>query len=257
MNAYQRFVYLFPHDGRVEAAMFQIGVCYMFSGQFDRAVQSFSHLMNTFEMDAFTVQAYFRVSDIYVELGKAASAITTLQNLAKIATDFQVRDECYYRIGWIYLERTEWEQARVSFDKISPENAVAYRLRDLVDGLQTHVSGKKKHPGLAGMLSIIPGGGQVYCERYQDALIAFLLNGGLIYAAYEAFDRELYALAGVIAFVEVGFYSGNIYGAVSGAHKYNRRKDRKFIEQLRENVKISLSARPATRGVELALGFSF
>ena len=29
-------------------------------------------------------------------------------------------------------------------------------------------------------------------------------------------------LAAVISFVEFGFYAGNIYGAVSSAHKYNR-----------------------------------
>ena len=40
-----------------------------------------------------------------------------------------------------------------------------------------------------------------------------MLNAGLILSAWEAFDNELYALGGVISFVEFGFYAGNIYGA--------------------------------------------
>lgn len=31
----------------------------------------------------------------------------------------------------------------------------------------------RKNPRLAGFLSILPGAGQFYCERYQDALVAF------------------------------------------------------------------------------------
>ena len=143
------------------------------------------------------------------------------------------------------------------FDKISPNNSEKYRLETLEKALERKSFPKKKRPGLAGALSIVPGGGYLYCERYQDAFMAFLLNAGLIYAAYEAFDNELYALAGVISFVEFGFYSGNIYGAVSSAHKYNQTHDRKLIDYLKENVKVRVSGRPANKGLELSLRLSF
>jgi len=72
------------------------------------------------------------------------------------------------------------------------------------------------------MLSVIPGAGYLYLERYQDALISLLVNTALIFAAYEAFDNDLYVLGGIISFVELGFYAGNIYGATTSAHKINR-----------------------------------
>jgi tetratricopeptide (TPR) repeat protein len=257
VNEYHRFIFLFPQDHRVDKAMFRVGECYKAGRQFDLAVQSFTRVIDESGESAFVVQAYYKLSDIYLEIGRPASAITTLHNLATIVEDPGLRDESYYRIGWIYLDMGDWELARASFDTISHQNREKYRVRDLNDGLASQVRIKKKHPATAGMLSIIPGGGYLYCERYQDALIAFLVNGGLIYAAYEAFDHDMIALGGVIAFVEVGFYSGNIYGAVSSAHKYNQRQDRTFIDRLRKSVKINLSTRPAVQGMELALKFRF
>ena len=45
-----------------------------------------------------------------------------------------------------------------------------------------------------------------------------------IVAAWQAYDDGNEALAGVIGFVGTGFYSGNIYGSITSAHKYNKKK---------------------------------
>jgi len=65
------------------------------------------------------------------------------------------------------------------------------------------------------------------------------------------------ALGGVITFVEIGFYSGNIYGSISSAHKYNRDQDRKLVDRLKENLKVNLSSRPENKGLELSLQYRF
>jgi len=116
---------------------------------------------------------------------------------------------------------------------------------------------RRKSPGVAGALAVLPGGGYLYCNRPRDALISFLLNGGLIYAAYEAFDNDMPALGGVISFVEIGFYSGNIYGSISSAHKYNHDQERRFVDRLKENLKVGLSSRPENKGLELSLRYRF
>jgi hypothetical protein len=64
---------------------------------------------------------------------------------------------------------------------------------------------KRKNPTTAGLLSIIPGAGHLYCERKRDALISFFLNGAMIYAAYEAFDHDLDVLGGIITFFELWY----------------------------------------------------
>ena len=151
----------------------------------------------------------------------------------------------------------QWEQALIVFAEISQEGRNTYRLEDLSKALAEEPKMKQKSAGLAGTLAIIPGAGYLYCGRYQDALIALLVNGGLIWAAYEAFSNDLYALGSVITFVEIGFYAGNIYGSVASAHKYNRKKEQQWIENLRQNLKVNLASRPETRGIELSLRYTF
>jgi tetratricopeptide (TPR) repeat protein len=205
----------------------------------------------------YAIKSYFKISEAYMKLMAFDPAIINLNNLIVVAYDEDVRDEAYYRLGWIYLETASWEKGRQYFSKISVKNKDKYRLEKLAAELDTEKLIPKKNPKLAGFLSVIPGAGYLYCERYQDALIAFLINGALIYAAYESFDSENPALGGLLAFVGVGFYAGNIYGAVTSAHKYNRKKTGLFLERLKDNVKINLSADVKNKGVCLSFQFSF
>ena len=257
IGEYKRFVYFFPEDIRVELAMFRTGMSYFHGKHFTEAIDSFKTLIDRYVNTNFSIKSYFMISESHVKLKAYGPAIINLQNLIAVTDDGNVRDKAYYRIGWIYIETASWEKARLYFSKISAQNKDKYRLERLAAELDKEKLVPKKYPGLAGFFSIIPGAGFLYCERYQDALIAFLLNGGLMYAAYESFDNGHNALGGVIAFVEIGFYAGNIYGAITSAHKYNRNKTGQFIEKLKYNTKVNLSADINNQGVCLSLQFAF
>lgn len=257
VGEYKRFIYFFPEDERVERAMYRIGMSYYLGRQFKKAVDSFNAVIDRYVDTDLSIKSYFMISEAHVKQNALGLAIISLNNLITLTHNQEVMDESYYRLGWIYLESASWEKARFYFSKISDENKTKYKLERLTTELNREKSIPKKDPGLAGFLSILPGAGYLYCERYQDALIAFLLNGGLILAAYESFDDNNNALGGVIAFVEFGFYAGNIYGAVTSAHKYNRKQTVQFIENLKKNTKINLSADVKKKGVCLAFEFIF
>jgi TolA-binding protein len=254
---YNRFIYFFPEDQRVETVMYRIGMSYYLGEHFKNAIDSFNAVIDRYVDTDLSVKSYFMISEAHVKQYAFGLAVINLNNLITITHDEDLRDEAYYRIGWIYIETASWEEARRYFSKISTKNKNKYQLERLADELNKERSIPRKDPHLAGFLSIIPGAGYFYCERYQDALIAFLLNGGLIYAAYESFDYDNNALGGVIAFVEFGFYAGNIYGAVTSAHKYNRKQTGRFIETLKNNTKINLSADVKNKGICLAFEFIF
>ena len=257
VNEYKRFIYFFPKDERVELAMFQIGQSYFLGRKFDEAVKSFKKLTDRYFETEYSIKSYFKISDIYIELKAFDLALINLNNLIMITKDENIRDEAYYRIGWIYIETASWDNARHYFEKISPGNKNKFKLERLADELDKETLIPHKDPNLAGILSIIPGGGYLYCERYQDALIAFLLNGGLILAAYESFDKGHGALGGLITFVGFGFYAGSIYGAVTSAHKFNRKETGQFIYKLKKNTRVNLSADLENKGVLLSFRFSF
>lgn len=257
VGEYKRFIHFFPEDERVELAMFQIGMSYYLGKHFTEAISAFSRLTEQYFETEYSIKSYFKISEAYINLNAFDLAIINLNNLVTITHDEDIKDEAYYRMGWIYIETASWDKAKHSFSKISPQNKHKYKLERLAAELDKEALIPRKNPNLAGFLSILPGAGYFYCERYQDALIALLLNGALMYAAYESFDEEHYALGGIITFVGFGFYAGNIYGAVTSAHKFNRKKTSQFIYKLKHNAQVNISGNLEKKGVCLSLQFSF
>lgn len=257
VDEYKRFIYFFPGDDRVPRAMYQSGMSFYLGRRYTDAIASFNEVIEKPTGSKWAVKSHFMIGESQMRLNRYGSAAITLHNLISVSQDADVRDEANYRLGWIYLETGAWDNAGLYFDKISPANREKFRLERLTSELSQTTGIPRKNPTLAGILSIVPGGGQLYCERYQDALIAFLLNGTLIWAAYEAFDNDNNALGALLTFVEVGFYAGNIYGAVGSAHKFNRANTQQFIDNLRKNTKIDLSADIESKAIQLSLRFSF
>ncbi len=244
ISEYNRFRFLFPEDQRVELARYQIGKSYYNAHQYDNALKEFTRLVREYGQTELGVKAYFGISECFVKMKDFRNAVANLEHLAGLTDNQPIKDEAFYRIGWIYVEAADWDKSRLYFNQISQESENRYATGDLLAELDEVNSIPSKNPGLAGFLSVIPGGGYLYCNRYQDALMAFLLNGGMMWAAYESFDNGNPALGAVIAFVESGFYAGNIYGGMNSAHKFNRAGTRHFIENLKRRTKISLLADP-------------
>ena len=252
---YQRFIHFFENDPRAEKAMFRIGESHFQAGKPNEAIQSFSELINRYPNTELAVDAFFQISRCHMQRRDPVSAEAAMLNLISISDDPAVIDRAHHRLGWIQIENGQWEKAKSHFDRISPENRALYRLDDLGRELERADALEMKDPTTAGVLSVVPGGGFLYCERYRDALVAFLLNGALIWAAVDSFDNEQYALGALISFVEFGFYAGNIHGAVSAAHKYNRAKARGFIQELKQNARIQVSAKDAGLGLSFRYVF--
>jgi hypothetical protein len=72
-------------------------------------------------------------------------------------------------------------------------------------------------------------------------LLAFLLNGLFIAGITQAVTHEEFAIAGVLSFFEVGWYAGNIYGAINGAQKENRYATETFLRNLENRFRVPLA----------------
>lgn len=238
---FKRFIHFFPEDVRIENAMFAVAMSEYHREHFQEAIMAFSETENRFADTPLSIRSAFMISRCYLGLTDTGNALITLNNLLMKTDDVDVRDEAWHALGWIYVERGEFEKATSCFQRISLKNQSVYGTEMLTRELEKNVLVPRKNPRLSGLLSIVPGGGYLYCERYQDALVAFLLNGALIAASWEAFDQGNPALGGVIAAVEFGFYAGNIYGGIAGAHKYNNQKTLDFIETLKEKARIGIA----------------
>ena len=195
-----------------------------------------------------------------MNIGNTGYAQIVLQNYLKMVDDIETKDRIYFNLGKIHLteaRKGKPESLSLSkeyFSKISESGKIIFPTDQYIDLIIKAEQAPQKNPALAGIFSIIPGGGFLYCERYHDAVITFLLNAGLMVAAWEAFDNDNKALAGVITFVETGFYSGNIYGAISSAHKYNRAQT---IHILNKEFSITSRINLEQKGYEVSLDYPF
>jgi TolA-binding protein len=242
IGEYERFIFLFPNHFRVPEAAYRIAEAYLKNDQFREAVTAFTGFIAAYGALPLGINAHFSLSEALTQLKDYASAVTVLSHLISGTSDTAIADEAHYRIGWIYLEQNLPEKARESFDQISPRNRSRYRLELLSSELNRQPLFSVKNPKIAGWLSILPGTGFAYCGRYRDAAIALLLNAGFIWGGIEAFDDGNEPLGALILFIGSGFYAGNIYGAVSAAHKYNHDSHKRFLNDLRSKTGVSLTS---------------
>jgi TolA-binding protein len=254
---YQRFAFFFSQDPRKREALYLAADAFYKSGEYETALRILNDLGKTMPIDAVGTKSYFLAAECFLNMAAPSQALVQLNNLITISDETRVRDRAYFRMGWIYIEQMDWAAARRSFSHISPTSDLP--VANINNALAQSDTIPRKSPALAGTLSIVPGAGQLYCGRYQDALAAFLVNVGLIWAAVDAFNQEQYALGGLLSFVGTGFYTGNIYSAVSSTHKYNQKQKQLFIQGVKQRISLRLepSLQEDDHGVRLSLNFHY
>jgi hypothetical protein len=254
MVEFKRFIHHFPVDKRVVEARYTIGLCWFHEGKYQDALHVFEDIYTKTPEDPFAVEACFMAAKCHERNGNSVLGAVELQNVIRSTKKDTVKNRALYTLGFLHLENGSWDKAEDALTKISPEGRALYSVDQIVNKLTKTGDIPRKNPAVAGVFAIVPGGGFLYCGRPRDALVSFLINGGLIYSAVRSFKREDYGLGGVVSFVGFGFYAGNIYGSVASAHKYNREQNRRFVRDLKQKipVKVGVIADP-----ELGHGLSF
>ncbi|WP_300461081.1 tetratricopeptide repeat protein [Desulfobacula sp.] len=273
-HEYIRFVHLFPRHERVAMARYNTGVAFFYAGQLEDARRHLQRMAARFSDAGLATDAMFKLSEVHMAMDNPGLAVSVLRNLITLSRNGEVRDRACFIIGWLLLDnaddlksRSDYavypvREAKKYFSMISPEGEKKYRMADTMTSLNTIDQLKQKRPAVAGGLSLIPGGGFFYCERYRDALVSFLLNTSLMFAAYQSFENDNEFLGGVISFVEAGFYAGNVYGSVASAHKFNKGQKKGFIDRLKQDYRVNhdaVSFQPGfvNNGVALMFKYDF
>jgi tetratricopeptide (TPR) repeat protein len=254
---YQRFAFFFPGHSDRRKAIFQSGQAFLHGDSPGLALAQFKQLMESFDLDPLAIEAYFMSVECDLQLNSTTRAIARLHNLISLVDADSVKDRAYHRLGWIHIGLTDWNGARQAIDRISDSGRRRFGVAELDAALARSGSLSRKNPALAGALSVLPGAGQLYCGRYEDALIALLVNVGLIWSAYDAYDKEQYGLGSLLTFVGLGFYAGNIYGAITDAHKYNQLRKQQHVDRLKRNHLIDSQRTPQSSTGSLFLGLHF
>jgi len=257
---FKRFVHFFPESEYLDQSEYNIAVCLFNQKKYHDAARAFNEIIINSNDNNMMEQAVFYQSRSFMKLGNTGYAEIVLQNYLKLVDDINIKDKIYFNLVQIQLSKARQSQegslafAKKYLSKISASNANQYKTDQYSDLIFKAEHAPRKNPTAAGWFAVIPGGGFLYCERYHDAMVTFILNTGLMYAAWKAWDNDNKALAGVIGFVETGFYAGNIYGSIASAHKYNHAQ---ILKVLGRDVYITPDLDPEDKALGLTFNFKF
>ncbi|MDA3787902.1 MAG: hypothetical protein PF503_05370 [Desulfobacula sp.] len=260
MVEFKRFNHFFPGNPQNDQARIKIGVCIFNLKKFHDAARIFNEIIINDKENDITKESSFFQSKAFMNMGNTGYAQIVLQNYLKLVKDRETKDRIHFNLAQIHMEdarngrSASLALARDNLSEISGLGAHKYNTDQYLSLILEAELVPKKNPELAGLFGIIPGGGFLYCGRYHDALITFLLNAGLMIATYKAYDKDNEALAAVIGFVETGFYTGNIYGSISSAHKYNRAQ---VFNVLNKEFSITSKLDPEKKSYELSFNYGF
>lgn len=129
----------------------------------------------------------------------------------------------YARLGLAryYTQADDFDRAAEelsSIPKSAPQRPDAGKVASYVATLDI----PRKNPTVAGLLSIVPGLGHFYLEEWGIGIVAMIWNGVFIFATADSFVAGRYGQGTLLGLLEVIWYAGTIFGAVSGAHRFNR-----------------------------------
>jgi tetratricopeptide (TPR) repeat protein len=234
---YQRLISYFPASKLSEEASYMIGMSYLKAGRADDASAAFKAFISSYPKSGRSAGALTGISSAYYSIKNYSKGISEIYSLkeARFQSDPLMSCSSDYLIGWGYLGKHDFNAARSSFYYLSTlESSYKEEASSLAEDSRLGLSLPSKSPFLAGTLSaLLPGSGQAYAERYYDGFVSFFLNAAFIYLATDAYRTGNDASGLFFSVIELGWYSGNIYGAVRGANKYNDEKADEYVNGLK------------------------
>ena len=253
----ERFIHFFPEDERVPKARYLIGICYLEGKDYESSRKVLEKVHKDYSGRPIAGEALFLIGESYYRQGVSGEAIHYFREVIEKYPQPKLKNAALYRIAWSRMQTNRWREASETF-KMVEKNSPLYASSQLLT--KETLKGEalpSKDPAAAGILAAaIPGLGHAYCNRYKDGMVALLLNGLFIWAAVESFEQDHDVLGGILTFLELGWYSGNIYSALNSAHKYNRKVRNDFRRSLPDRLNLNLlTSRDGLLGLTLRIDF--
>ena len=254
---FRRFIHFFSEDPKVPLARYLIGVSYLRAGRFETARNELQEVARSHPDSVLCGKALFMIGESYYLQEVFTEAEYYFTQVIERYPHSELKPAALYRLGWAKMQTGRWKDASESFEAVEPSSIYYQSARSLAAESKEGEHLAYKDPTTAGVLAaIVPGSGHAYVGRYKDATVAFLVNALFIWAAVESFQEDHHVLGGILTFLEVGWYTGNIYSAVNVAHKHNRKVKRDFLNRMKDQLEIRpFSSAEGRLGLALNLTF--
>jgi tetratricopeptide (TPR) repeat protein len=257
ISEFKRFIHYHPLDVRSEKAFFKVAESYYLAKRWTEAAAAIDSFITRYPNSPLVVDALWIRGMCEKNLNRREEALATFDKIMR-AYRGESRNRALYQSAIIYVEMEQWDRARVMFSRVEVGSFLYPASTHWSKGLEGIKDLPSKSPAVAGSLAaVLPGAGHVYTERYRDGLVAFLLNASFIVAAVELFRHDNNVAGGIMTFFEIGWYSGNIYSAVSSAHKFNKNIKGDYLKDMKEKSGFSFFHDPARSSTYVMYNFEY
>ncbi|MBN2372573.1 tetratricopeptide repeat protein [bacterium] len=241
INAGLRFIYLYPTHKLADNARMLIGKSYLKDKGYGEAIEIFKGLSGGASRQSMREEAEFWLCKSLLKQGEYSKARRRCADFRTRYPHSEFKEPIQYQIGWSFLKEWMWEDAEEAFGDIDPGSRFYEPAQEIIKETKRLGMKKGKSPFTAGILSaLLPGSGYIYTGKWQTGIMAFLVNGTFIAGSIECFNHDLPVLGCIIGLVEMGWYSGTIYGSVNGARQYNYRIKEDFLLSLSQRFELPL-----------------
>ncbi len=235
ITEYERFMFYFPEDKRARLARLKVLESYVAGKWWPEGLRAAREAL---EEPGFPQELRCRVLELagicHMRMGDAPKGLETFRSALEICADPAARDRIRLLMAELQSGLGHWAQAAQSLETFETTGKAGLVARQQAARVtRGEVSSQGRSPWTAGILAgLLPGAGHAYLGRWEDAALVFLVNGVFLGATLEAVEKRQPALAGGMALAELIWYSGNIFSAVSNAHKHNKGLAEQWIKDI-------------------------
>lgn len=258
VTEYERFIYFNPHHPSTPAARLKIAYCYKLGEQYDRALDLFRNLLDEYRDQEVGKEAAYQVGECYSLSEDYELALIEFKNFVEDNPHHPLAEKAKWEMAWAYIYLENYSSASTQLLLIKEGSLYQEPSQELSHALNKLPHLPHKSPLIAGLLAaVIPGAGHFYMGKKKQAISSFITNALLFFGSYEAFSKQLYTAGGFLSFFSLNYYSGNIFGALDNAHKYNRKVRKEHLKRFRKkyNLSINLKGKKDATMLEFALNF--
>jgi hypothetical protein len=228
ITEFKRYLFLYPSGAKADEADYLLGEALVQTKSPKEAIVQWEGALKRNPSTSFKDEIQFKIGKALWELGQEDRALSQWENIINEGLSSSSKATASRAVLWGLIKQKKYDQARLKL-KTFPLTASEQGIHETY--FQKAEQLPLKSPITAGTLAaLLPGAGHWYLDRHQDALIAFSINGLFIWGAVSSFQQGNTGLGVLLSFIELAWYSGNIYSAVNTAHKINRKQETDFLE---------------------------
>ncbi|MES5006101.1 membrane protein insertion efficiency factor YidD [Prevotella disiens] len=175
----------------------------------------------------------FQVSKMFYRLNNYSEAEKLFSKINLTEQDSIRRRHLY--LGLSNLKMGYLDNCVQHFEAANQFNTNEQIVNKTNEVISSIIARKPKSKVLAGILSIFPGGGYWYAGHKSSAITSFIVNSLLGFATYTSIKSRNYGVAGIMGLLNIGFYFGNISGAIKSVQRANEsfiNDKQKALEQI-------------------------